>query len=93
MGSLRPSVELGTACLKAKAALQASLQHKTFQNPLMISQLLPVLNQKSYVDLISPDCQAPRGSWLFTKAPLFSICIEVALSQWGWGGSCSILIC
>nr|XP_014339119.1 PREDICTED: transcobalamin-2 isoform X2 [Bos mutus] len=61
MGSLRPSVELGTACLKAKAALQASLQHKTFQNPLMISQLLPVLNQKSYVDLISPDCQAPRA--------------------------------
>ncbi|XP_070331676.1 transcobalamin-2 [Odocoileus virginianus] len=60
-GSLRPTVELGTACLKAKAALQASLQHKTFQNPLMISQLLPVLNQKSYVDLISPDCQAPRA--------------------------------
>lgn len=50
MASLRPTVELGTACLKAKAALLASLQHKAFQNPLMISQLLPILNQKSYVD-------------------------------------------
>ncbi|KAM9056252.1 transcobalamin-2 isoform 1-T2 [Megaptera novaeangliae] len=60
MASLRPMVELGTACLKAKAALLAILQHKAFQNPLMISQLLPILNQKSYVDLISPDCQAPR---------------------------------
>ncbi|XP_060166544.1 transcobalamin-2 isoform X3 [Globicephala melas] len=60
MASLRPTVELGTACLKAKAALLASLQHKAFQNPLMISQLLPILNQKSYVDLISPDCEAPR---------------------------------
>uniref|UniRef100_A0A8C0D7Z7 Transcobalamin-2 n=1 Tax=Balaenoptera musculus TaxID=9771 RepID=A0A8C0D7Z7_BALMU len=62
MASLRPTVELGTACLKAKAALLASLQHKAFQNPLMISQLLPILNQKSYVDLISPHCQAPRVS-------------------------------
>ncbi|TKC44727.1 hypothetical protein EI555_012728 [Monodon monoceros] len=60
MASLRPTVELGTACLKAKAALLASLQHKAFQNPLMISQMLPILNQKSYVDLISPDCEAPR---------------------------------
>ncbi|XP_060026325.1 transcobalamin-2 isoform X4 [Lagenorhynchus albirostris] len=60
MASLRPTVELGTACLKAKDALLASLQHKAFQNPLMISQLLPILNQKSYVDLISPDCEAPR---------------------------------
>ncbi|XP_068419304.1 transcobalamin-2 isoform X1 [Eschrichtius robustus] len=60
MASLRRTVELGTACLKAKAALLASLQHKAFQNPLMISQLLPILNQKSYVDLISPDCLAPR---------------------------------
>ncbi|XP_060026330.1 transcobalamin-2 isoform X7 [Lagenorhynchus albirostris] len=61
MASLRPTVELGTACLKAKDALLASLQHKAFQNPLMISQLLPILNQKSYVDLISPDCEAPRA--------------------------------
>ncbi|KAB1255161.1 Transcobalamin-2 [Camelus dromedarius] len=60
MTSHTPTVELGAACLKAKAALLASLQHKTFRNPLMISQLLPVLNRKSYVDLISPDCQAPR---------------------------------
>ncbi|XP_013838503.1 transcobalamin-2 isoform X3 [Sus scrofa] len=60
MTSLKPMEEQGTACLKAKAALLDSLQHKAFQNPLVISQLLPVLNQKSYVALISPNCQAPK---------------------------------
>ncbi|XP_045314285.1 transcobalamin-2 [Leopardus geoffroyi] len=60
MKSSMPGVELGTACLKARAALLASVQDGAFQNALMISQLLPVLNGKSYVDLISPDCEAPR---------------------------------
>nr|KAF6282895.1 transcobalamin 2 [Myotis myotis] len=60
MTSPMPGAELGTACLNARAALLASLQDGAFQNALMISQLLPVLNHKSYVDLISPDCLAPR---------------------------------
>ncbi|KAF6278609.1 transcobalamin 2 [Rhinolophus ferrumequinum] len=55
-----PGVELGIPCLKATTALLASLQDEAVQNVLMISQLLPVLNQRSYVDLISPDCLAPR---------------------------------
>nr|KAF6312292.1 transcobalamin 2 [Pipistrellus kuhlii] len=55
-----PGMELGMACLHARAALLASLQDGAFQNPLVISQLLPVLNHKSYVDLVSPDCLAPR---------------------------------
>lgn len=62
MTSPMPGAELGTACLNARAALLSSLQDGAFQNALMISQLLPVLNHKSYVDLISPDCLAPRGS-------------------------------
>ncbi|XP_054450006.1 transcobalamin-2 [Pteronotus mesoamericanus] len=53
-------VKLRRACLNARAALLASLQDGAFQNALMISQLLPALNHKSYVDLISPDCLAPR---------------------------------
>ncbi|XP_036132667.1 transcobalamin-2 [Molossus molossus] len=60
MTSPVPGVELGTACFNARAALLTSLQDGAFQNVLMISQLLPVLNHKSYVDLISPDCLAPR---------------------------------
>lgn len=60
MTSPIPGAELGTACLNARAALLASLRDGAFQNALMISQLLPVLNHKSYVDLISPDCQTPR---------------------------------
>lgn len=65
MTSHTHGMELGTACLKAGAALLASLQAEAFQNVLMISQLLPVLNHRSYVDLISPDCLAPRGSQAF----------------------------
>lgn len=60
MKSFMPGVELGRVCLKARAALLASLQDGAFQNALVVSQLLPVLNGKSYVDLISPDCEAPR---------------------------------
>lgn len=68
--SRMPGAELGAACLKARAALVASIQDGDFQNVLMISQLLPVLNSKSYVDLISPDCQAPRAMLeLTTEAP------------------------
>lgn len=62
MTSSTIEVELSIACLKARAALLASLEDGAFQNVLMISQLLPVLNHKSYVDLISPDCLEPRGS-------------------------------
>ncbi|XP_051021159.1 transcobalamin-2 [Acomys russatus] len=61
MVSPAPGVELGAACLKARASLQTSLQDGAFQNPMMISQLLPVLNHKTYLDLIFPDCQAPRA--------------------------------
>lgn len=57
-----PGVGLGPACLKARKSLLLSLQDGAFQNPMMISQLLPVLNHKTYLNLISPDCQAPRGS-------------------------------
>ncbi|XP_011834445.1 PREDICTED: transcobalamin-2 isoform X2 [Mandrillus leucophaeus] len=60
MTSSMPGAELGTACLKASVALLASLQDGAFQNALMISQLLPVLNHKTYIDLIFPDCLAPR---------------------------------
>lgn len=55
-----PGVGLGPACLKARKSLLLSLQDGAFQNPMMISQLLPVLNHKTYLNLISPDCQAPR---------------------------------
>lgn len=61
MTSPASGVKLGAACLKASASLQASIQDGAFQNPLMISQLLPVLNHKTYLDLIFPDCQAPRA--------------------------------
>ncbi|KAM6155487.1 transcobalamin-2 [Rhynchocyon petersi] len=52
---------LSTVCHKAGNALLPSIQDGAFQNVLMLSQLLPVLNHKSYSDLISPDCVALRA--------------------------------
>ena len=60
MTSPASGVGLGTACIKAGTSLLLSLQDGAFQNPLMISQLLPILNHKTYLDLIFPDCQASR---------------------------------
>lgn len=60
MTSPASGVGLGPACLRARTSLLLSLQDGAFQNPMMISQLLPVLNHKTYLDLIFPDCQAPR---------------------------------
>lgn len=53
-------MKLSAACLKARAVLLDSLHDETFQNAAVISQLLPVLNLKTYVDLLSPDCHATR---------------------------------
>ncbi|XP_006894853.1 PREDICTED: transcobalamin-2 isoform X2 [Elephantulus edwardii] len=61
MTSSMPNVRLSLVCHKARDALLTSLQGRGFQNVLMLSQLLPVLNHKSYVDLIFPDCLAPRA--------------------------------
>lgn len=60
MSSPASGVGLGPACLKARKSLLLSLQDGAFQNPMMISQLLPVLNNKTYLNLISPYCKAPR---------------------------------
>ncbi|XP_075390169.1 transcobalamin-2 [Tenrec ecaudatus] len=61
MTSSVPGVRLGAVCHKAKAALLASLLDGAFPNTMVLSQLLPALNHKSYVDLLSPDCLAPRA--------------------------------
>ncbi|XP_069353521.1 transcobalamin-2 isoform X1 [Eulemur rufifrons] len=76
MTSSTSHLEVGTACLKAKAALLASLQNEAFQNALVISQLLPVLNRKTYIDLISPDCLAPRVM-LRPATETFSLTTEI----------------
>lgn len=83
MNSFMPGAKLGTACLKARAALLASMQDGAFKNVLVISQLLPVLNGKSYVDLISPDCGAPRGSWAFQWEPCSFQSAESSLKSAG----------
>lgn len=78
MASPVSGVQLGAACLKARAALLASLQDGAFQNVVTISQLLPVLNHKTYVDLIFPDCQAPRVTLVpASEAPSLSEVPEI----------------
>lgn len=59
--------ELGPRCRRAEVALERSLREGAFRNVLVISQLLPALNHRSYADLLTPDCQAPRA--LLEPAP------------------------
>ncbi|XP_040271938.1 transcobalamin-2 [Bufo bufo] len=44
-------------CSKAITALMDGLKEGKFSNPMMMSQLLPVLFQKSYLDVANVDCQ------------------------------------
>uniref|UniRef100_A0A8C8VFB5 Transcobalamin-2 n=1 Tax=Pelusios castaneus TaxID=367368 RepID=A0A8C8VFB5_9SAUR len=45
-------------CPKVMAALLESLKGGDFQNPMTMSQLLPVLYGKSYLDIASMECRA-----------------------------------
>ncbi|XP_048370098.1 transcobalamin-2 [Sphaerodactylus townsendi] len=57
-------------CSNGTAALLERLERGSFQNPLVGSQLLPVLHGKSYVDIASMECQAEEDNLVLgTSAP------------------------
>ncbi|CAJ0965436.1 unnamed protein product [Ranitomeya imitator] len=45
-------------CSKAIKALMKGMEKGKFSNPMMISQLMPVLFQKSYLDVANVDCDS-----------------------------------
>ncbi|KAM3939073.1 transcobalamin-2 isoform 1-T2 [Leptodactylus fuscus] len=45
-------------CSKAITALTNGMKEGKFSNPMMMSQLLPVLFQKSYLDIVNVDCDS-----------------------------------
>lgn len=47
---------------KGMDALLGSLEQGHFQNPMIMSQLLPVLNGKSYLDIATMECRAEQGN-------------------------------
>ncbi|XP_038619731.1 transcobalamin-2 [Tachyglossus aculeatus] len=49
-----------SACERAGMALVRSLRDGDFQNPVTLSQLLPVLHHKTYLDLIPFDCSKEK---------------------------------
>ncbi|XP_044530183.1 transcobalamin-2 [Gracilinanus agilis] len=55
-----PSPESELACLRVGGALLKGLQAGAFENPIPLSQLLPVLHHKTYLDLIQLDCNDER---------------------------------
>ncbi|XP_054852896.1 transcobalamin-2 [Eublepharis macularius] len=55
-------------CPKGMAALLGKLEEGRFQNPLVGSQLLPVLHGKSYVDIANMECPAEEGTVEETKS-------------------------
>ncbi|XP_036591645.1 transcobalamin-2 [Trichosurus vulpecula] len=56
-----PSPESELACLRAGDALMKGLEEGAFQNPMPLSQLLPVLHQRTYLSLMQLDCNDERG--------------------------------
>ncbi|XP_077163379.1 transcobalamin-2 [Paroedura picta] len=57
-------------CPNGVAALLGKLEEGSFQNPLIASQLLPVLHGKSYVDIASLECHTEEDSLMLgTSAP------------------------
>ncbi|XP_050779791.1 transcobalamin-2 [Gopherus flavomarginatus] len=57
-------------CPKGMDALLGSLEQGHFQNPMIMSQLLPVLDGKSYLDIATMECQAEQDTLeLDTKCP------------------------
>nr|XP_023965305.1 transcobalamin-2 isoform X1 [Chrysemys picta bellii]XP_023965306.1 transcobalamin-2 isoform X1 [Chrysemys picta bellii] len=58
-------------CPKGMDALLGSLEQGHFQNPMIMSQLLPVLDGKSYLDIATMECRAEQAS------PSFSDTLEL----------------
>ncbi|XP_027720167.1 transcobalamin-2 isoform X2 [Vombatus ursinus] len=56
-----PSPESELACLRAGNALMKGLEEGAFQNPIPLSQLLPILHQRTYLSLMQLDCNDERG--------------------------------
>ncbi|XP_072456056.1 transcobalamin-2 isoform X2 [Notamacropus eugenii] len=56
-----PSPESESACLQAGDAVMKGLKDGVFQNPIPLSQLLPVLHQRTYLSLMQLDCNDERG--------------------------------
>ncbi|XP_030438316.1 transcobalamin-2 [Gopherus evgoodei] len=57
-------------CPKGMDALLGSLEQGHFQNPMIMSQLLPVLDGKSYLDIATMECQAEQDTLeLDTQCP------------------------
>ncbi|XP_043835244.1 transcobalamin-2 isoform X2 [Dromiciops gliroides] len=68
-----PSPVSEVACFQAGAALLKGLQEGAFQNPILLSQLLPILHQRTYLSLMQLDCNDKRGPLeadLITQIPL-----------------------
>ncbi|XP_068937868.1 transcobalamin-2 isoform X2 [Petaurus breviceps papuanus] len=56
-----PSPESELACLRAGDAIMKGLEEGAFQNPIPLSQLLPVLHHRTYLSLMQLDCNDERG--------------------------------
>ncbi|XP_074062445.1 transcobalamin-2 [Macrotis lagotis] len=56
-----PSPESELACLRVGDAVLKGLQAGAFQNPMPLSQLLPVLHRRTYLSLMQLDCNDERS--------------------------------
>lgn len=50
-------------CGSAMEALRADLKKQTYHNPMAISQVLPALHQRTYLQLKSQECRNEDGMY------------------------------
>ncbi|XP_041079285.1 transcobalamin-2 [Polyodon spathula] len=60
---------VATQCSTVMETLEAEMSLGTFHNPMAISQLLPVLHQKTYLDISKMDCTGEDDSLVLEPRP------------------------
>ncbi|KAM4808481.1 transcobalamin-2 [Rhinophrynus dorsalis] len=57
-------------CPKATAALLEAMKQGKFSNPMMMSQLMPALHKKSYLDVAKVDCTNNKDNLFISPSPV-----------------------
>lgn len=55
----------------AMEAMRTSVRCNTYHNPMAVSQVLPALHLKSYLNVKNKQCLFEAGTWMSCSAPLW----------------------
>jgi len=70
-------------CASALEALRADVKKGTYHNPMAVSQVLPALNQQSYLHLKSKECRNEDGMFIRHASSVKYQSAELCLLAYG----------